>query len=707
MDTIIDKVDRRERFANVKEMFFKCLFLACAIFSIVAVLGIFFFLLWEGVPAIRQIGFFRFVFGRTWRPNREDQLTGEILGSYGIFNMIMGSVFATVGAIMLGGTMGVLAAIFLSKFCPRKIKPALTQSFNLLAGIPSVVFGFFAMRVLLPARVRMSFFGLFDFPPMPIGLGIFSSNLNGTGLLAVSIILAIMITPITVAISRSSIDAVDPAFYEGALALGASKPRAVFNVVVPAAKSGIFAAVILGLGRAIGETMAVVMAQGGSATFPPGLFGSFRVMTAHIVMEQGYAEGLQRGGLIATGLVLLFFVLIINICFNYIKNGKKGGQGLFGTVGGYCHSVCNVVAGVKKQEDLPVDAIDVFGRRDFCISGSASIDKIKIKEKKVSQKSAAKEAKLEQKRRRQEELILKKPPKEADLSLLGVVVPRALMVMAVIAASVAAFFLFYIVFFVLSNGVHHISWGLLFGEFAWGGNVTLFSSIISTFMVIFLASLITFPLGIFTAIYLVEYTKKGSKLVAVIRLAIETLAGIPSIIFGLFGMILFAGLFGWGMSLLGGALTVSIMSIPVTVRATEEALMSVPQSYREGSYALGAGKIRTIFRVVLPSAIPGIFAAVLLGIGRMIAETAALVFTAGSTMRAIPDGYMNAGTTLAVALFSLASEGLHVNEAFATASILIIIVLTLNILATVLVSRIQRKILGTKKAVKKQQRTAV
>jgi len=697
------KITAKEK-SNFTEIFFKGLFLSCAIFSIVAVLGIFFFLLWEGIPAIRQIGFFNFIFGRTWRPNREDQLTGEVLGSYGIFNMIIGSLFATAGAVIMGGGLGVLTAIFLSRFCPQKIKPVLTQTFNLLAGIPSVVFGFFAMRVLLPANIRMSFFGLFDFPPLPIGLGMFSSNMNGAGLLAVSIILAVMITPITIAISRSSIDAVDSAYFEGALALGATKPKAIFSVVVPAAKSGIFAGVILGLGRAIGETMAVVMAQGGAAVFPPGFFGSFRVMTAHIVMEQGYAEGLQRGGLIATGLVLLFFVLVINICFNLIKNGKKGGRGLFGTVTAGFRTLCDKISRAQAPDPLPASAICAFGIRN-----------IEKKEEKLQSKKLKKNENKAQiidttiiASNAATRLIAAESHNEVKggtvFSWRSVVVPIALKVVAIISAVIVASFLFLIVFFVLSNGLHHISWGFLFGEFRWGGNVTIFSSIISTFMVIFLASCITFPLGIFTAIYLVEYTKKGSKIVAAIRLAVETLAGIPSIVFGLFGMILFAGIFGWGASLLGGALTISIMSIPVTVRATEEALLAVPASYREGSYALGAGKLRTIFKIVLPSAIPGILAAVLLSIGRMVAETAALVFTAGATMGPIPDGYMHGGTTLAVALFSLAGEGLYVNEAFATASLLIIIVLSLNIIATIIVSKFQKKLQGSqskKKAKKK------
>jgi len=284
---------------------------------------------------------------------------------------------------------------------------------------------------------------------------------------------------------------------------------------------------------------------------------------------------------------------------------------------------------------------------------------------------------------------------------------QVLKIVSIIGASFAVFALAFVVFFILSSGIHHLSFDLLFGRVITGLETTIASSIVATIMLIAVASVIAFPLGIFTAIYLVEYAKKGSRLVRIVRLAVETLAGMPSIVFGLFGMMFFGLMFGWGLSILGGALTVAIMIIPVTVRATEEALLSVPDSFREGSLALGAGKVRTVWKVVLPSALPGILAAVILGIGRMTAESAALMFTMGATMRPMPGGYFSPATSLAVALYNLVSENGLVPEAFATASLLIIIVIILNVSATLIVNKLQKKLLGSEKKEKKSKEKTV
>jgi phosphate transport system permease protein len=271
------------------------IFKLTATISIFAVILICLFLLINGSPAIIKIGLFNFLGGMTWRPANN---------LYGIFPMIIGSIYVTAGAIIIGVPLGILTSIYLAKFCHKRIHRILKPAINLLAGIPSVVYGFFGLMVVVP--LTRAFFGG-----------------NGTSLFAASIILGIMILPTIIGLSESAIRAVPNHYYEGALALGASHERAVFFTIVPAAKQGIFASVILGIGRAIGETMAVIMVAGNQAVIPTSLFGGVRTLTANIVLEMGYAADLHREALIATALVLFVFIMIINLSFSALKKKAK------------------------------------------------------------------------------------------------------------------------------------------------------------------------------------------------------------------------------------------------------------------------------------------------------------------------------------------------------------------------------------------------
>lgn len=217
-------------------------------------------------------------------------------------------------------------------------------------------------------------------------------------------------------------------------------------------------------------------------------------------------------------------------------------------------------------------------------------------------------------------------------------------------------------------------------QFAWEyntENVSMLPAIVNTLMMVLLVLLFAVPVGVGAAIYLVEYAKKGNLLVKIVRVTTETLQGIPSIVYGLFGYLFFAVFFGWGYTFLGGALTLAIMILPLIMRTTEEALLSVPDSFREGSFGLGAGKLRTIFRIILPSAIPGIVSGIILGIGRVVGETAALMFTAG-TIAKVPGSLMDSGRTLAVHMYALLSEGLYMDQAYASAVVLMVLVLLIN-----------------------------
>ena len=255
---------------------------------------------------------------------------------------------------------------------------------------------------------------------------------------------------------------------------------------------------------------------------------------------------------------------------------------------------------------------------------------------------------------------------------------------AIITVAVMAF----LVGFILIKGVGNLTPDLFALEYN-SDNASLMPALINTLIITLLSLVIAVPFGIFAAIYLVEYAKRGNKLVEVVRLTAETLSGIPSIVYGLFGMLFFVKALGWGLCLLSGAATMAIMILPLIMRTTEEALKSVPDSFREGSFGLGAGKLRTVFRIILPSAVPGILSGVILGIGRIVGETAALMYTAG-TIAEIPANVMGSGRTLALHMYVLSCEGLHINQAYATAVVLLLIVLVINAVSSFIAKRITK-----------------
>ena len=262
-------------------------------------------------------------------------------------------------------------------------------------------------------------------------------------------------------------------------------------------------------------------------------------------------------------------------------------------------------------------------------------------------------------------------------------------IITILAALLTAASFVYLVLYILIKGVPYLRPEL----FSWtydSNNVSMLPSIINTFLLTALSLVISVPLGIFAAIYMVEYAKKGNRMVKFIRVTAETLSGIPSIVYGLFGMIFFVGVLKMQLSLLSGSLTVAIMVLPTIMRTTEEALLSVPQSYREGSFGLGAGKLRTVFRIVLPSAVPGILSGVILATGRIVGETAALIYTAG-TMAKVPNNLFASARTLSVHMYLLSNEGLHTNEAFATAVVLLVFVMLINMLANFVARRLSAK----------------
>lgn len=274
------------------EKLMKAVFLISACVSIAMVVLICVFLFGNGIPTIKEIGFVNFFFGKIWRPGND---------IYGIFPMVIGSIYVTAGAIIVGVPIGILTAVFMAKFCGGRLYKVIKPAVNLLAGIPSIVYGFFGLWVIVPL-IRDLFGG------------------SGKNILTASILLGIMILPTIINISEAAIRAVPESYYEGAIALGETHEKSVFRVVLPAAKSGILAGIVLGIGRAIGETMALIMVAGNQKIIPESILSGVRTLTGNIVIEMGYATDLHREALIATGVVLFVFILLINLIFSVLKN---------------------------------------------------------------------------------------------------------------------------------------------------------------------------------------------------------------------------------------------------------------------------------------------------------------------------------------------------------------------------------------------------
>ena len=573
--------------AFTKENIVKAIFIIFAAVSIIAVFGIVIFLLIKSIEPFSEIGFFKILFGDTWH-------TGDTYtdGSYGALPMVVGTIVLTLCSVLVGGTIAVFVAIFMAYYCPKKLKGIYTQIINLLAGIPSIVYGFFGMMVVVPALK-----------------GMFNVD-SAYGLLAGTIVLSVMLIPTVASVARNSLEAVPSNYYEGALALGCSKNQAVFKVCVPAAKKGIIAALILGVGRAVGETMAVQMIIGNSLNYyPSGLFQGFATLTSTIVQQWSYATADVRNILIALGFILLLFILILNLILLVVRRDTMAGN-------------------------------KYFTRR---VKGEGDTIKSSLSYKKTGS------------------------------------IQDVLWVLSYVLAIIVAVALIGIVLFMLIQGIPHLSWDFLFGE-SNNAHVSLAPAFVSTGMLIVLALVIALPLGIGAAIYLNEYSKKNSIFVKIIRLFTDTLSGIPSIVFGLFGYI-FLVIPMRRYSLLAGSIVLALMVLPTIIRSVEQSLSEVPDSMREASYALGAGKVRTIFLVVLPSALAGIVTSIILSIGRIVSESAALIFTSGSVIY-MPGSYLSQGSSFAVFMWAFMGEGLYIDECYATSVVLLIIVIILNLLVT-------------------------
>ncbi|MCL2821785.1 MAG: phosphate ABC transporter permease subunit PstC, partial [Firmicutes bacterium] len=525
---------------NKREITTRAAFLLSSIFSIFAICAIVFaivgFLLYNAIPAFRQIGFFNILFGSEWFPRHSTD------PQFGILPFILGSLYTTILAVLMGVPLGLFTAIFLFKFCHKKLAGIIRQMINLLACLPSVVFGMFGLLFVVPFVRRIS--------PTGIGEGIFSAGL----------ILSIMILPTIVNLSLNALHSASKATFDGALALGASKEQAVFKVVLPAAKSGVFASIVLALGRAIGEAMAVSMVIGLNDNIPTSLFLPSNTMASALAIRvANESNETILSVLFALALVLFLFVLSFSIIFALIRDYKGKG---------------------------------------------------KDKNKRVSKAKRAAKFRL--------------PNLKIGYSKLT---NKILRFVSYAAAALSIFALLGIVAGIMVEGLPYVNFNFIFGRYT-TRTPTLSTALVGTISVVSVGLPISVLVGGACAIFIAEYAQKY-RITRYIKIVIETLAGIPSIVYGMFGYAVFVLAFGLGLSLLSGGLTLSIMLMPIVVRTVEESLLSVPLSLREGAMALGASRARTIFKIVIPSALSGIVTSIILALSRAVAETSMLILTIG------------------------------------------------------------------------------
>ena len=627
---------------KTQEIVIKGALFVSAIFAIVVIFFIIFFLFKEGYPIFENIGLWEFLSGKEWNPTGEPP-------SYGAFPLILGTLLVTLGAMIISVPLGIGSAIFISEIAPPKIKGIIKSGVEILAGIPSVVYGFFGLMVLTD-WLRVTF----DKP-------------SGECWLAGSILLGIMALPTIISVSEDAISSVPMEYKEASLSLGATKWQTISKVTVPSALSGITAAIILGIGRAIGETMAVMMVTGNTAILPKpitNVFSPIRTITGTLGIEMGEVAygSIHYHALFGLALILFVIVLVVNMIANVILGRLKEKH---------------MPTLKKKRKMISQKTIRRIKHSIYALFGLALIwllvvwCGIKIAvlivliilcfyliSKKVSAQNSQRMA-------------------------FGVITLSTIIVL---------FMLGIILYYIITNGTGTLNWEFLLQFPKDSGRAGgIYPAIIGTLYLVGGAILIALPIGIGAAIYLAEYTREGL-LTKIIRAGVENLNGTPSIVFGLFGFAFLVLYLNLGISLLAGQITLALMILPTIIRTTEESLKSVPQSMREASLALGATKWQTIRKVVLPSAMPGIITGTILSIGRAAGETAPIMFTAAVfSQRFLPTSPLEPVMALPYHLFVLATSvpGGERN-AYGTAFVLLLLVLCLYLIAIMIRSHYRK-----------------
>lgn len=602
-----------------------------ALFAIITVLFIIVFLLRDGYQIFLEIGIWDFLTGTDWNPAGQHP-------AYGTLPLIVGTMLVMALAMIIAVPLSIGSAVYIAEIAGPRTKAVIKPAVELLAGIPSVVYGFFGL-ILLTDWIRIAF----DQP-------------SGSSWLAGSILLAIMAIPTITSVAEDAISSVPREFKEGSLALGANHWQTVRSVIVPAALSGISAAIILGMGRAIGETMAVLMVTGNAAIIPDpiiNVFSPVRTLTGTLGIEMGeVAFGSPHyHALFGVAVVLLFITLAINSAARVIINRIQGTQGMTrpapsGTPG---TSTGRLKAALRRT--APYRAFRAAFRR---IARVASAPSGRAVHPKTAQRCA--------------------------FFLISLSVMTVLVILGVILGEIVV------------NGAGALTWEFLTGspkDLGRAGGI--FPAIVGTLYLVGGALAVALPLGIATAIYLIEYTV-DTPLTRGIRAAVDLLNGTPSIVFGLFGFAFLVLFLNFGVSLIAGQITLGLMILPTIIRTTEEALRSIPHALREGSYALGATKWQTIWQVVLPPALPGILTGAILSIGRAAGETAPIMFTAVVfSSRFLPSSLSDPVMALPYHLFILTTNVPGAStQKFGTALVLLLMVLSIYLVAILVRRRCDR-----------------
>ncbi|MGO5239711.1 phosphate ABC transporter permease PstA [Parolsenella sp. LCP21S3_E11] len=636
------------RATRMKETALKNLFLACACVAVLAVILIFIFTFWKAIPVITQIGLGDF-FSLSWAPTE---------GHYGILALLAGSGIVTVGSLALGVPLAVGCAVFLTEIAGKKLASVVSTAVDLLAGVPSVVYGFFGLVILRPIVAKITG-----------GLGF--------GALTVWLVLAIMIVPTITTLTMDALRSIPMGIREASFAMGATRWQTIYKVVLPAAKMGIVNAVVLGMGRAIGETMAVLMVVGNAPVIPAGIASPLSTLTSQVALDMGYSSGLHRSALFGMGCVLFIISAALVGIVRKMSSMREDGRGRSKHRRAKAADRAAVAAGgisfdhpEDPAEHAPVQVLtgDDVTPVTGVVTEPREGSRARIKRLLAQGSSSAGGSNKN---------------RTNDL-MIGVF--RA-------AGVIATAVLVLIIGFVAVNGLPVMSLDFIFG---WPEGVNaeggIFPTIVSTLYVTALAMLICVPIAVLAAVYLAEYAKQG-RLVTFIRYAADTLSSVPSIVMGLFGYALFVEAMGFGLSMLSAALALALMMLPIVMRTTEEAIRSVPRYIRWGAYGLGSTKWQVVSKIVLPSAFPRIATGIVLAIGRAIGETAVVLYTMGQAIN-LPLTPLDSGRPMTIHLYQLANEGINMQAAYGTALLLMVMILAFNMFARYLSRRSASKSKG-------------
>lgn len=635
------------RATRMKEAALRNLFLACACVAVLAVVLIFVFTFWKAAPVLSQIGLGEFL-SLDWAPTS---------GHYGILALLAGSAIVTVGSLAIGVPLAVGCAVFLTEIAGRKVAGVVGTAVDLLAGVPSVVFGFFGLVVLRPL-VAGATGGL------------------GFGALTVWLVLAVMIVPTITTLTMDALRSIPMGIREASFAMGATRWQTIYKVVLPAARMGIVNAVVLGMGRAIGETMAVLMVVGNAPVIPAGIASPLSTLTSQIALDMGYSSGLHRSALFGMG-VVLFLISAALVGIVRMVSAEREGAPRRGR-----RRVGGATAGAETQAAPQGKAAtaQVSVAKPGTPAGAAAADPAP---------AVAPTAAAEGSRARIQRLLASGAGKGANKGRVNDVMLGVFRAAGILTSCVLAL----IIAFVAVNGLPVMSLDFVFG---WPHGVNaeggIFPTIVSTLYVTALAMLICTPVAVLAAVYLAEYAKQG-RLVTFIRYAADTLSSVPSIVMGLFGYAMFVEAMGLGLSMLSAALALALMMLPIVMRTTEEAIRAVPRYIRWGAYGLGATKWQVVSKIVLPSAFPRIATGIVLAIGRAIGETAVVLYTMGQAIN-LPVTPLDSGRPMTIHLYELANEGINMQAAYGTALLLMAMILAFNLFARQLSRRSANKAKG-------------